>query len=321
MLKELSIEIIRRCPNNCVHCSSLSDERCSEIMEYERFVSVVKDAVNLGAKVICLSGGEPFLHSRIVDMIEFVHSLGLDSYVYTSGIIFDVQKQRAPLDNNVLRAIVGKVTKLIFNIEAGAAHTYDMVMGTRGCFEKMKQSVTMANDLSILTEAHFVPMKLNINEVEETVSLCKELNISKISFLRLVLHGRAQQNEQRIALSREEFLRLQADLEALQKKSNLDIRIGVPLSTDVSCHKCEAANGKLNIKYDGNVFPCEVFKNGRVQLRLRGLTPDCIHEHSLLDIYRNSKYLQLVRELSQEFSGGGHRETCIGQYLINNDEG
>ena len=321
MLKEISIEIIRKCPNNCVHCSSLSDKHCNEILDYERFTSVVTDAAHLGAKIICLSGGEPFLHSKIVEMIDFVHSLGLDSYVYTSGIIFDEQNKRVSLDNNILQAIAGKVTKLIFNIEAGTPITYDSIMGTSGCFETMKKSVLMANDFSILTEAHLVPMKLNLNEIEEAVLLCAELNISKVSFLRLVLHGCAQENEQRIALSREEALQLQMDLKNLQKKSNIRIRIGVPLSTDVSCHKCEAANGKLNIKYDGNVFPCEVFKTDRIAHKLKGLTPDSIYEKSLMSIYHNSNYLQLVRELSQEFACETHCETCIGQYLIINEEG
>lgn len=319
MLKEVSIEIIRKCPNNCIHCSSLSDKHCTEVLDYEKFTSVVKDAALLGAKTICLSGGEPFLHPKTVDMIEFVHSLGLDSYVYTSGITFDEHHERASLDENILRIISGKVTKLIFNIEGGTSKTYDLIMGTTGCFKKMRNSVATANKLLILTEAHFVPMKLNVDEVAEVVSLCEELNVSKISFLRLVLHGRAQLNEQKIALSREEFLQLQIKLLALQKKSNVNIRIGVPLSTDTTCHKCEAANGKLNIKYDGNVYPCEVFKNDRIAHRLRGLTPDNIYKRSLQDIYLNSQYLQLVRELSQKFASGANCETCVGQYLIHND--
>ncbi len=265
-----------------------------------------------------MSGGEPFLHYRIVDMIEFVNSLGLDSYIYTSGIIFDTNNQRAPLDKSILKSISGKVTKLIFNIEACSPSTYNLIMGTKDCFEKMKLSVVMANDLSILTEAHFVPMKLNVNELQDVVSLCRELNISKISLLRLVMHGRALQNEQEIALSRDEFLQLQADLEALHNKSNIDIRIGVPLSTDISSHKCEAANGKINIRYDGSVLPCEAFKNDRVQYRFKGLKPESIHEYSLVDIYQNSNYLNYIRELSQKFSSSGHFETCIGQYLINN---
>jgi MoaA/NifB/PqqE/SkfB family radical SAM enzyme len=210
MLKEVSIEIIRRCANNCVHCSSLSGEKCSEILEYELFVSVVTDAARLGAKTICISGGEPFLHHRIVDMIAFVRSIGLQSYVYTSGIILDTQNNKVSLNRDILRAISDKVTKLIFNVEAANPETYNSIMGTEGCFEKMKQSILDASSFSIVTEAHFVPMRLNINEMKETVALCKKLGVPKISFLRLVLHGRAQFNESKIALSADEFLRFTA---------------------------------------------------------------------------------------------------------------
>ena len=320
MLNEVSIEIMRRCPNNCIYCSSLSDDKCTEILEYERFVSVVKDAADLGAKIICLSGGEPFLHPRIVDMTAYIESLGLQSFIYTSGIIINAQNEKGSLDNDVLKAISGIVTKLIFNFEAASPEIYDRIMGTNGCFEKMKQSVLDANSFSITTEAHFVPMKLNIGEVTNAVMLCKELGISKISFLRLVLHGRALQNERLIALSDEELIRLKASLEVLQKNAPVDIRIGVPLSSDISCLKCEAARGKLNIKYDGKVFPCEVFKSEQMIHRLNGLKPDNIFDDSLRDIYNSSKYLQRIRELSQNFSSGKHCETCIGQYLINSSE-
>ena len=65
MLKEISIEIIRKCPNCCLHCSSESHAQCGEIMPYSKFKEVVSDAAKLGAKTICLSGGEPFLHDNI----------------------------------------------------------------------------------------------------------------------------------------------------------------------------------------------------------------------------------------------------------------
>jgi len=316
MLKEVSIEIIRKCPNNCLHCSSLSDGDCTEIIDYDKFVAVVRDAAKLGATTICLSGGEPFLHSRISDMIRFVASLGLQTYVYTSGIVFDEENQRTSIGKDLLKDISSGVTKLIFNIEAAVSSTYDEIMGTINCFEKMKQTICDAHDFAIATEAHFVPMKLNIDEAWAVVNLCKELKVSKLSFLRLVLHGRAQKNEARIALSDEDLERFKVVLGKLKRESEMDIRIGVPLSTDTSCHKCEAANGKLNIKYDGNVFPCEVFKNDRISQCFNGSCPENIYDKSLPDIYESSPYLNIVRKFSQGFPSGGHCEACIGQYLI-----
>lgn len=321
MLKEISIEIIRKCPNNCIHCSSSSTKYCSEVLDYDLFTSVVRDAAKLGAETICLSGGEPFLHNRIIDMVKFASSLGLQIYIYTSGIVFDDSNRQKAIDRSVLEFISKDVTKLIFNLEAATPSTYDAIMGTTGCFEIMKQSVRNAREASITAEAHFVPMRLNVGEVEEVVELCKSLDVSKVSFLRLVLHGRAWQNASSIALSDEELARLKVFLKKMQEQAGIDIRIGVPLSIETECHKCEAAEGKLNIKYDGKVFPCEVFKNERMSSCLEGMQPESIYDRSLIHIYNDSPYLKKVRELRQKFICTEKCETCIGQYLIQQEEG
>ena len=317
MLEEISIEIIRKCPNECLHCSSSSDEESIEILEYNLFMSVVRDAKDLGARRICLSGGEPFLHKKIVEMIEFASLLGLETYVYTSGIVLDKNGLKASINKDTLEAISKKVTKLIFNIESANEDIYNIIMGTTGCFRIMKQSVIDANNFSIKTEAHFVPIKLNIGETQDVIYLCKELKISEISFLRLVLQGRALLNKSKIHLSDEEFTEYKKLLNELKKQSEIPIRIGVPLTSDSSCHKCKAAKGKLTIRYDGRVFPCEVFKNNNVLYNLNGVTPESIYDKSLRDIYCDSAYLQWVRKLSQEdCSQVDCFEICIGQRLI-----
>ena len=141
MLREVSIEIIRKCPNQCIYCSSLSDDTCSEMIEYSKFVSIAEAAMELGVNTICLSGGEPFMHPEIINMIKAANSLGLYSFIYTSGIMADELKTLKPLDVDMLKSIAGPATKLIFNVEAASQATYDLIMGTNGCFEFMKPSI------------------------------------------------------------------------------------------------------------------------------------------------------------------------------------
>ncbi|MCL2576630.1 MAG: radical SAM protein [Defluviitaleaceae bacterium] len=316
MLREVSLEVIRKCSSNCLHCSSLSNEHCTEILDYEIFPELAGDTVALGGKTICFSGGEPFLHDKISNMIKLTSSLGLQTYVYTCGIVFDEKNNKTSIDKDILKDISPYVTKLIFNIEAATPDIYDKIMGTTGCFEKMKQSICDAHDLGITTEAHFVPMKLNVDEAEAVIDLCNSLNVSKLSFLRLVAHGRAQENEEMILLPDADLELFKTGLDKLSKQSKVEIRIGVPLSANKLQHKCEAAIGKLNIKYDGTVFPCEVFKNDRISRHLKGTVPENIYKKPLREIYLNSTYLNIVRELSKNFQCNDNCETCIGQYLI-----
>ena len=112
MLKEISIEIIRKCPNRCIHCSSFSTENCSEVIPFELFKEVVVGAKKIGLQTVCFSGGEPFLHPDIVNMVEFVHNQGINSYIYSSGIYMDDSNTRGPIPHEIFAQIANKVTKI-----------------------------------------------------------------------------------------------------------------------------------------------------------------------------------------------------------------
>lgn len=316
MLKEISIEVIRKCPNNCVHCSSLSSEECREIISVEKFKEVIDGVKELGLNTVCFSGGEPFLHPDIVEMIDYVHNKELNCYIYSSGIYLDCMKNRISIPEEILDRISGKITKIIFNIEAVDECTYDVIMGTRGCFHLLEQSIKDAIDRKIVVEGHFVPMKFNKNQIEHVVDFCEKSGVSKVSFLRLVLHGRALNNREHLLLSQAELKDVEERLIKLCKSKSSYIRIGVPLLGETNEVHCEAANGKLNIRYDGNVYPCEVFKNHRVDI-LDDIKPGNIFEEKIEKIYKDSKYLQKVRTLVERFSRGNCCENCVGQYYMN----
>ena len=202
-LQEISMEIIRKCPNNCVHCSSFSSLSCKEIIPYEIVRNVIDDAKKIGLHTLCLSGGESFLHPDIYKIIEYAYSSGVDVCVYTSGIYWQNGSARS-IPFELLNKIRSKIVKLIFNFEGSCEKTYDAIMGTKGCFPLFINSIHMATDLGIVCEAHFVPMKYNYMEIKSTIDLCQRIGISRISFLRLVPHGRAEINRAQILLNQTE---------------------------------------------------------------------------------------------------------------------
>lgn len=315
MLKEISIEIIRKCPNRCIHCSSFSSDKCTEIIPFDVFKNVVVGAKKLGLKTVCFSGGEPFLHPDIVNMIDFVNEQGINSYVYSSGIYMNSLHKREPIPESILIQISNKVSKIIFNIEAAEEETYNSIMGTEGCFDFLGESIRRTIKSGIIAEGHFVPNKLNKDQIEHTLEYCAELGVTKVSFLRLVLHGRAKDNEDRLSLSEDELLEVEHRLDKIKKSNQYNIRIGVPLSGETEEIHCEAANGKLNIRYDGNVYPCEVFKNNKV-LPLANCRAGNVHNEPIDKIYFESEYLIKTRELIEKHCCNHSCENCVGQFYM-----
>lgn len=315
MIKELSIEITRKCPNMCVHCSSMSSYSCTELITLGKFKEIIDSALTLGLETVCFSGGEPFLHPNIIEMIDYVYSSGLQSYVYTSGIFVDSNNKRESIAEDVLSQISSKVTKIIINVEASEENTYNKIMGSVGCFQLMKKTIELAVSLGIVVEGHFVPMKYNMDQIESTLRMCSDLGVSKVSFLRLVVHGRALYHKESIVLNDEEYTKIENLLKNIYETNKYPIRIGVPLKGESSDIHCEAANGKINIRYDGKVFPCEVFKNNCVGI-LSSIEPDSIYRSDFASIYRDSIYLKHVRKMVSDFSCRDCCENCVGQYYM-----
>lgn len=318
-LKEITIEVTQRCPNYCIHCSSLSSLSCSTQLSIEDIRNVVDDAVLLGAELICISGGEPFMHPQIVDIIRYIYSKEVHCNIYTSGIIHD-GISFLPLSERTLFSIQGLVDKLIFNVEAADKEAFERIMGVSGGFELMQASIVRALRLGFVVESHTVLMKANASSLPQIMALGNSLGISKMSFLRLVMQGRAVDNKELAYLTEEETYAAKVLIQQCSRKYQGSIRLGIPLSECAERINCMAGTVKLNVRYDGNVYPCEAFKNGSPSC-LSSFKPENVKEKRLKEIYSNSSYLNDIRNHLIEFQQVNTCETCMSQYYMKNKKG
>ena len=312
-LKDITIEITQQCPNRCVHCSSLSCPEKTVCLPLETIKEVVNDAISLGCECVNLSGGEPFVYPELVQIVRYVHGKGLKCLVYTSGIGFDNGKP-APIATHLVNEMRGMVDKYIVNVEAADESTYNRIMGTEfQGFGMMRQFVQNAVAIGEIVEAHFVPTKLNYRQIPKVVKMCKTLGFSRVSFLRFVAQGRGLDNVSKLLLDETEMREARQLMKECFDNKIIDIRIGIPF---IECDKrinCLAGISKLDVRYDGKVYPCEAFKNENLK-HLITSEADNVKEKSLKEIYRTSNHLQQVRKLLGEFQTQMTCETCMNQF-------
>ena len=99
MVKDLCFEIIERCPNNCVFCSSNSCIDKKNIIKFEDFKRVIDYFLSSGGiGELSLSGGEPFLHPDLFRMVAYAKGKGIRTVIFTSGV-----KIREKLDEEVVK--------------------------------------------------------------------------------------------------------------------------------------------------------------------------------------------------------------------------
>lgn len=315
-MKQISVEIIHKCPNNCIHCSSFSSPLCKDFIPINIIYEIIEGAKKIGTEILSISGGEPFLHKDLVLIVERAKKEGIKVYIYTSGIYLDEFGQINSLPQNVLSALkkVG-VDRIIFDLPAINENVYDRFMGTKGRLKYVLKSIDLTKELGIFSEIHFVPTKINIDEIEAVISYAKKRKIDRVSFLGLVPHGRAKENALQLYLSANETSELKEKLSSIQSDF---IRIGIPLQIGDVEYQCYAGIGKLCVRYDGKVFGCEAFKYVSLCDDSHNIIePDSVYERKIDQIYKDSAYLKAEIEfIKKNMSRAGCSDKCPVQRMF-----
>jgi len=272
-----------------------------------------------GTKRVCLSGGEPFLHDRLEDIVEYINDYNIEVNIYSSGVT-DYDNNISSITFERFVSLKNKgLSKIMFNLQSFNQEKYDLITKTKNHFPIVIESIKNAVKAGLYTEIHFVPMKLNINDIDGLIEYAKDLKINKISFLKLVPHGRALDNKKLLILDKQETIKLRKKLDEIESDY---IRIGIPLSLDFKSNLCHAASSKLYIKFDGNVYGCETFKYIKFYDELDNeIFPDNIKKSSLYEIYNNSEYLNSTKEFIKKYSNiDSQCDSCPVQKYINSKD-
>lgn len=309
-MKELTLEITQKCLNKCIYCSSMSSYNSKEFLPYSICSNVIEDAVDLGFNQFNISGGEPFLHPQILDIIKRCKEYKSKVVIYSSGLIpLDISEKIE--NSNCFKSIPREtfrickslhVDKIIFNMQCDSDYLHANITGIKQTKTVRNNSILNATDEGLDVEVNIVPMKINLDEIETTTLNALSLGCKNVNFLGLVMQGRALENKDKIAMDSVDYALLHNKLKDLKDNYGNKIRIGNPLNN--TPERCNAGAGKIVVRYDGKVFPCEAFKSCN---ELCNYEPLSVREYRLEYILKNSLYLKAA----QNFIIENKKSNCI----------
>ena len=96
-LRYLFLELTDRCNLNCKHCGSKCTANNSTYLEYsiiEKTLYQVARKYNPSEIMICITGGEPFLHPDIYKIIYLSRSLGFLVGITSNGTLIGIKQAR-----------------------------------------------------------------------------------------------------------------------------------------------------------------------------------------------------------------------------------
>jgi radical SAM protein with 4Fe4S-binding SPASM domain len=158
---EVSIEVTRRCPLECLHCyNNLPmgdvDARNRELTKEEHF-KLLDDLVDLGAFWLLYSGGEIFARKDFLEIYTYAKQKGFLITLFTNGILIneriaDHLLEYPPFAIEI--TLYGRTKK-----------TYEALTGIPGSYERCLRGIELLRDRRLPLKLKTVPTTINKHEV------------------------------------------------------------------------------------------------------------------------------------------------------------
>ena len=229
--------------------------------------------VRLGVREVVLTGGEALLHRGFEQLCGFLRDCGVHIALLTTGLLLAKGAD----------AVADGVDELIISID-GPEEVHDQIRRVKGAYRLIGTGIEEVRRRrpGMPINARSTVQKANHNVLRKTVAGAKSLALDSVSFLATDLTSQAfnrdlvwpiqRQNE--IALSRNEVIALENEIETLITENADDIRAGYVVESPAKLRwivrrfkehlgdfepvapKCNAPWVSAVVEVDGTVRPC-----------------------------------------------------------------
>ncbi len=277
----LLAELTYRCPLQCPYCSNPLDfARSHDELSTAEWIEVFRQAREMGAAQLGFSGGEPLVRQDLAELIAAARGLGYYTNLITSGIGLTEEKiasfAEAGLDHIQIsfQAADEEVNNLLAGSQKAFAHKLEMARAVK------KHGYPMV--LNFVTHRH------NIDNIEQIIRLCIELEADFVELATCQFYGWAELNRAGLLPSKEQLVRAERITNEWRDKlaaENHPCKL-IFVTPDYYEERPKACmngwgNLFLDITPDGTALPCHSARQLPVEF------PN-VREHSIEHIWRHS---------------------------------
>jgi radical SAM protein with 4Fe4S-binding SPASM domain len=255
----ISWEITNRCNYKCIHCRMDEVNDFSKELTKDEVISCIDHLNDIGIYQINFSGGEPFLRSDFLDIVEYASKLNIKVGITTNGSLLDEQKV------NIMKKIKN-IEFVQISIDGKDSNTHDYIRGIQGGYEKAIEVIRMLIDAKFNVGVVTTVMKPNVKQIPDIISKLTELGVNMYGARRFMSTGKGNNSSDLLAVNTDEYCsHIHYWVECMNNKDNkIKCIIEEPLlgilkdnlPTSWKCGGCQAGNQYGAITADGDIRAC-----------------------------------------------------------------
>ena len=311
IIPELDIVITSKCISNCIYCSQNASLDGKD-MSRENIYKLLGNARDIGIKEVHFTGGEPFCHSEIVNVIKDALSLSIKPKIATSGAGCTKQKLQKLRSLGMIWlgiSIDSLDQETFFNHRKRKhAHTES--------FNTFKNAVEMGFNTEIMT----VVLDDNIDEVPKLSQWLFDNGARQHTLFFPSPMGRARSITTQFP-SIDRWIEMENAIRKLSLSGNPDvfcIKFETPvfdLKSPLMRADCRIEKrNHILVREDGEVFPCALLLRTEYSIGnvFEKSFSDIIHNSSSWDFFKKSRKAMCLECSHLDLCKGG----CLAHRLL-----
>jgi SynChlorMet cassette radical SAM/SPASM protein ScmF len=320
-LTSLYLYISGSCNLACRHCwiepDFRPDAKNGRFLEFEFLKKAVTEAKPLGLRSVKLTGGEPMLHPRFREIVEWLNGEGMPIIMETNGTLMDDEMARFLKSRPAVNFIS-------VSLDGARAETHEELRGVPGSYKRAVAGI------KALAGAGFKPQMIctlhtgNVAQIDDVLNLAGSLGCGSVKFNHIQRIGRGERLAQERGLTIETIIELYRRLVSERKNGHSPtIFFDIPMAFRPIRALLKGVQGYCSVL---NILG--VLSEGQMSLCGVGVTvPELIYgnlgKDGLGDVWRGAAGL---RELRSVIPGGLegicgnclHKDLCLGDCLAYN---
>lgn len=274
----LLLELTYRCPLHCVYCSNPTEfANVGPELGTDDWLRVLREARELGAVQLGLSGGEPLARDDLEPIVAEAHALGFYTNLITSGIGLTESRIRA------LKA--AELDHIQLSFQDSTREMNDFLSSTR-TFELKSKAAALIKRYDYPMVLNVVLHRLNIDHVEQILQIAEQMEADYVELANTQYYGWAWLNRERLLPSHEQVLRAEATTQRFRERvgDRMKIYFVVPDYFERRPKPCMNGLGSvfLTVAPDGLALPCHAAR------MLPGLELPNVRDTSIRSIWFDS---------------------------------
>lgn len=187
-IKKHWVRLTRACNNRCLFCHDKEAQNGTNIPFQKICGDLLKGREQSATRAV-LSGGDPTLHPKLMDIIAFAKDTGYNHVqLITNGRMFAYK-------SFLKKALAQGLDEITFSIHAHTQKLHDKLTGIPGSFDQTISGLKNAlSEKNLITSVDIVVNKQNVRFLERILRHFIGIGVREFDLLQVVPFGRAWDN-------------------------------------------------------------------------------------------------------------------------------